>query len=34
MFIYNLQLYLYMRIDKSYRQVYDTDMRKESGTCG
>ena len=29
MFIFNLQLNLYMRIDKSCGQVYDTDMRKE-----
>ena len=29
MFIYNLQLNLYKRIDKSFERVYDTDMRKE-----
>ena len=29
MFIYNLQLNLYIIIDKRYEQVYDTGMRKE-----
>ena len=29
MFIYNLQINLYIRIDKSFGRVYDTDMRTE-----
>ena len=29
MFIYNLQIYLYITVDKSFGRVYDTDMRKE-----